>query len=283
MAESDSQPVFSPVCPIPLVVQPAERIQQLKDYLPTEFGQVQRVNVEALIRMYESGELGPRRHGDPPVYLVEGKRVDKDPWQDESVPNNTMNWCELPHMAQSVSDSFPFSALYGMHQLHARMRIPLQYGGDRALTRLFLVCNDTGSDVLTVFRSDLAMLQFNPARHGGALEGAQLLDTHIGSAPQTFVQVEMQVLTSSLVELTPWFDRWCASICFSVLRRVMTVSMLPRKRPDSFGTCPPEPHVFFHMFSSHHINTNRCILLPHIDNNKRSFSSIHCPSRPRLL
>ncbi|OQE85798.1 hypothetical protein PENNAL_c0023G08899 [Penicillium nalgiovense] len=203
MAESDSQPVFSPVCPIPLVVQPAERIQQLKDYLPTEFGQVQRVNVEALIRMYESGELGPRRHGDPPVYLVEGKRVDKDPWQDESVPNNTMKWCELPHMAQSVSDSFRFSALYGMQQLHARMRIPLQYGGDPALTRLFLVCNDTGSDVLTVFRSDLAMLQFDPARHGGALEGAQLLDTPIGSAPQTFVQVEMQVLTSSLVDLHP--------------------------------------------------------------------------------
>jgi hypothetical protein len=66
--------------------QPWKIIQQIKDYLPTELGQVQRVNVEALIRMYESRELGPRQHGDPPVYLVDGKRVDKDPWQDESVP-----------------------------------------------------------------------------------------------------------------------------------------------------------------------------------------------------
>ena len=85
------------------------------------------------------------------------------------------------------------------------MRIPLQYGGDPALTRLFLVCNDTGSDVLTVFRSDLAMLQFDPARHGGALQGSQLLDTPIGFVPGTFLEVEMQVLTSSLVELTPCF------------------------------------------------------------------------------
>lgn len=92
---SDSQPVFSPVCPIPFVLQPAERIQQLKDYLPTEIGQVQRVNVEALIRMYESGELGPRQLGDPPVYLVEGKRVEKNPWEDESVPNHSIKWCEV--------------------------------------------------------------------------------------------------------------------------------------------------------------------------------------------
>ncbi|KAJ5969530.1 hypothetical protein N7501_005778 [Penicillium viridicatum] len=87
---ADSQPVFSPVCPIPFVLQPAQRIQQLKNYLPTEIGQVQRVNVEALIRMYESGELGPRQLGDPPVYLVEGKRVEKNPWEDESVPNHSI-------------------------------------------------------------------------------------------------------------------------------------------------------------------------------------------------
>ncbi|KAJ5469917.1 hypothetical protein N7530_007274 [Penicillium desertorum] len=38
--------------------------------------------------MYESRELGPRQHGDSPVYLVDGKRVDKDPLQDESVPKD---------------------------------------------------------------------------------------------------------------------------------------------------------------------------------------------------
>jgi len=76
------------------VLQPAERIQHLKEFLQTEIGQLQRVNVEALINMYESGELGPRQLGDPPVYLVNGKRVDKNPWKDESVPPNTPKWCE---------------------------------------------------------------------------------------------------------------------------------------------------------------------------------------------
>lgn len=92
---ADSQPVFSPACPIPFILQPAERIQQLKDFLQTEFGQVQRVNVEALIKLYESGELGPRQLGDAPVYLVNGKRVEKNPWEDESVAPGEIKWCEV--------------------------------------------------------------------------------------------------------------------------------------------------------------------------------------------
>ena len=92
---AESQPLFSPACPIPYILQPAERIQQLKNFLRTEFGQVQRVNVEALINLYGSGELGPRQLGDDPVYLVNGKRVDKNPWEDESVPPNAVKWCEV--------------------------------------------------------------------------------------------------------------------------------------------------------------------------------------------
>jgi hypothetical protein len=45
--------------------------------------------------MYETGELGPRQIGDPPVYLVEGHRVHTDPHEDMSVPNNAMKWCEV--------------------------------------------------------------------------------------------------------------------------------------------------------------------------------------------
>jgi hypothetical protein len=53
------------------------------------------VNVEALIRLYESGELGPRQRSDPPVYLVEGRLFEGDPWKDKSVPKNAMRWCEV--------------------------------------------------------------------------------------------------------------------------------------------------------------------------------------------
>lgn len=91
----DPQPQFSPACPIPYLFQPAERVEQLKAFVQTDFGKAQRVNVEALIRMYESGELGPRQRGDPLAYLVEGRRVEKNPWEDKSVPSNAMRWCEV--------------------------------------------------------------------------------------------------------------------------------------------------------------------------------------------
>ncbi|KAJ9190875.1 hypothetical protein DTO166G4_8050 [Paecilomyces variotii] len=172
---ADSQPVFSPACPIPFILQPAERIQQLKYSLQTEWGQVQRVNVEALIKLYESGELGPRQLGDAPVYLVNGKRVEKNPWEDESVAPGEIKWCENMYhqftqqrgpqpqqMVQSVSDSFAYNPTFNMHQVHARIRLPPQYGGDPRLTRPFLT-------------------------------------------PEPLIFVDMQILTPAFVELTPWF------------------------------------------------------------------------------
>ncbi|KAJ5631375.1 uncharacterized protein N7484_011475 [Penicillium longicatenatum] len=90
----DPKREFSLAMPIPYIQQPAERVEQLKRFLQTEFGQAERVNVEALIRMYETGELGPQQIGDPPAYLVEGHRVHTDPHEDMSVLNNAMKWCE---------------------------------------------------------------------------------------------------------------------------------------------------------------------------------------------
>ncbi|KAJ5715926.1 uncharacterized protein N7483_013107 [Penicillium malachiteum] len=59
--------MFRDASPIPYILQPEERIENLKDFLETDFGELQRVNVEALIRLYESGELGPRKQTDPPT------------------------------------------------------------------------------------------------------------------------------------------------------------------------------------------------------------------------
>ncbi|KAJ5976045.1 hypothetical protein N7481_009752 [Penicillium waksmanii] len=156
---SGPHPQFSPVYPIPYILHPAERVEQLKAFLQTDFGTAQRVNVEALIRLYENGELGPRQRGDPPIYLVEGRRVERNPWEDESVPNNAMRW----------------------------------------------FCNDTGSNVLTVFMSDLLALQFDMVLHGPAIQGATPIHTANGQALQPLIFVDMQILTSAFVALTPWF------------------------------------------------------------------------------
>lgn len=56
------------------------------------------MNIEALIHLYEIGDLGPRQRTDPPVFLVDGVRVEKDPWQDKSVPAHALRWCEVCYL-----------------------------------------------------------------------------------------------------------------------------------------------------------------------------------------
>jgi hypothetical protein len=91
-------PEFSPSCPIPYILQPEERVKQLQAVLETELGQIQRVNIEALIHLYEIGELGPRQSTDPPVFMVDGVRVEKDPWKDKSVPAHALRWVEVCYL-----------------------------------------------------------------------------------------------------------------------------------------------------------------------------------------
>ncbi|CDM33554.1 hypothetical protein PROQFM164_S03g000278 [Penicillium roqueforti FM164] len=86
---------------IPNILQPEERVEQLKACLQTDFGEAQRVNAEALIRLYESGELGPRQRSDPPVYLIDGQRVDKDSWEDAAKIG--IRWCETLDYQQMMS------------------------------------------------------------------------------------------------------------------------------------------------------------------------------------
>lgn len=67
------------------------------------------------------------------------------------------------------------------------------------------MCNDTGSNLLTVFVSDLLALNFSTALHSSAIEGEMLIATADGQAAHPLVSVDMQILTSTLDELTPWF------------------------------------------------------------------------------
>ncbi|KAI2751159.1 hypothetical protein DTO013F2_3939 [Penicillium roqueforti] len=103
----DPHPQFSPACPcpIPYILQPEERVEQLKACLQTDFGEAQRVNAEALIRLYESGELGPRQRSDPPVYLIDGQRVDKDSWEDAA--KTGIRWCETLEYQQLSRPAIP--------------------------------------------------------------------------------------------------------------------------------------------------------------------------------
>ncbi|KAJ5722955.1 hypothetical protein N7488_000990 [Penicillium malachiteum] len=63
-----------PACPIPFVIQPADRIEWLKERLK-EPDKRQTTNLLALIKMYETGELGPLSPGYR-IFICEGKIVD---------------------------------------------------------------------------------------------------------------------------------------------------------------------------------------------------------------
>lgn len=80
---AQQEELLSP-CPIPLGVQPHERIKWLKECLEDPENQRQRTNILALIRMYESGELGPLMPGHT-IYVCDGKIMDK-PFSSENLP-----------------------------------------------------------------------------------------------------------------------------------------------------------------------------------------------------
>lgn len=74
------------------------------------------------------------------------------------------------------------------------------------MTQPILICNDTGSNILTIFTSDLLALHFDMALHLQALRGSIQINTANGWVLQTLMFVDMQILTSAFVPLTPWFE-----------------------------------------------------------------------------
>ncbi|CAG8216650.1 unnamed protein product [Penicillium salamii] len=127
-----------------------------------------------------------------------------------------------------------------MHIIHGQIRIPQRYGGDPDVTQEIWVCNDTGSSTLSIFNSDLTALGFDPkwwyANSGHRTKIVVLVSaqshsrdvsieiccscsSYIGHSSSHYcssanglvwlahVSIEMQVLTSASVPLTPWFEQ----------------------------------------------------------------------------
>jgi hypothetical protein len=88
---------FGPACPIPLIIQPRKRVQQLKEVLNDPDQQRQKVNIMALIQMYESGELGPLTTGHT-IWLCDGKVMDKvliGESRIPKIPQGSVVWAEV--------------------------------------------------------------------------------------------------------------------------------------------------------------------------------------------
>lgn len=89
-----------PFCPNPLVIKPEQRIEQLKKFLedPTPKIQRQRTNIEGLIRMYETGDLGPLVFpGQQTIWICKGQIMDPPPRLNDLPPImvHSAVWAEL--------------------------------------------------------------------------------------------------------------------------------------------------------------------------------------------
>lgn len=69
---------FSPTMPLPLDLDPQERIDNLKELLTQDMWQRQKANITKLIELYESGELKPPVPGDS-IWLRDGEIIDYEP------------------------------------------------------------------------------------------------------------------------------------------------------------------------------------------------------------
>lgn len=101
------QEEFGPAIPIPLVIQPHKRVEELKELLEQPDQQRQRINILALIQMYESGELGPLTTGHT-TYICDGKIMDKPLDGEHLVPKGSVVWVEVGLRLRYLVNCLPF-------------------------------------------------------------------------------------------------------------------------------------------------------------------------------
>ncbi|KIN01386.1 hypothetical protein OIDMADRAFT_180208 [Oidiodendron maius Zn] len=137
---------FSPAIPIPQVFDVQGHIQVLRDCLdpkhPLYQPEQQHINIEALIKLYEDKKLD----GIQEVWLVEGKVVTEEEarnhtgwvWEETSIIGNAFSVCSKAYLwSWAIWTSLPRSdgTVHGI-----------------------IAMNDTGSDILSLFNSDLQYL-----------------------------------------------------------------------------------------------------------------------------
>ncbi|KAJ5709836.1 hypothetical protein N7493_009428 [Penicillium malachiteum] len=195
---------ISPACPIPYVVQPAERIEWLKERLKDPKNERQTTNLLALIKMYETGELGPLSHGHT-IFVCEGKIVDSPTSENFRFGESGKSavWAELAPSQLARSGSFGFLG-GSMHEMYANLRLITFYGGIPGLFISGRIANDTGSSIQTIFFSDLTRLQYNPQTYLGNI-GQVPVNTASGVVVRERIMIEIQILDYHWNPITPWF------------------------------------------------------------------------------
>jgi hypothetical protein len=89
-------------------------------------------------------------------------------------------------------------------QIYAFFRLIPEYGGDPSVYIPVAVANDTGSDIQTVFQSDLAGMHYDLGTYMGRI-GMGRINTPNGVMFRERILIQIKLVDSSGAELTRWF------------------------------------------------------------------------------
>lgn len=79
------------------------------------------------------------------------------------------------------------------------------FGGNPNLTIDVPIANDTGSNVQTLFDTDLSALQCDQLGYNGFLGGASV-ELAFGSMQCDMALIELQIIDENGLQITPWFS-----------------------------------------------------------------------------
>ncbi|KAI9759186.1 MAG: hypothetical protein M1840_003506 [Geoglossum simile] len=188
---STQPPSFSPAVIGSVPFDSAARIRELQQLLLDEKYEDQKENILLAIHMYETGEL-PSKTGSW-TWFVDGK-VRDDPFL--TITKGMAVWTEgrAYQLMQTAQTS----------QIFARFRLMAAYGGDPNVTFPVVIANDTGSNIQTVFTSDLAQLNYDPNAYQCPM-GPTTITTASGVVVRQRIYIEVQLSRQDGTAASDWF------------------------------------------------------------------------------
>ncbi|KAK9348655.1 hypothetical protein V1522DRAFT_389362 [Lipomyces starkeyi] len=88
--------------------------------------------------------------------------------------------------------------------IFAKFRVPAVYGGQPNIILDVCIANDTGSDIQTIFATDLAFLSYKHYTYTGRL-GPTFISTAGGGIYREQIFIEMQISRADGTTVSPWF------------------------------------------------------------------------------
>ncbi|KAK9325222.1 hypothetical protein V1517DRAFT_336105 [Lipomyces orientalis] len=185
---STSQPTFNPLpaWSEPFVITPEARVRFLRSLLLDKSQDYQRKNILCLIQLYETGQLKELRPGKI-TWIFEGKAVDSKP---KEIPQGSALWAEPLTMQMTQSASYSLQSVWNMHDPNIILDVSIM--------------NDTGSNIQTIFTTDLAALGYDRDTRDGPVPS--LSQQLVGiKCEQMFLG--MQIIKADGTTVSPWLKK----------------------------------------------------------------------------